>query len=60
MRRILLALGFTLICGPAFAVCPSPITGKDAAGTTQNIGTVVDGSGKLSRQEHDLGFLGGS
>ena len=45
MRRILLALGFTLICGPAFAVCPSPITGKDAAGTTQNIGTVVDGSG---------------
>jgi hypothetical protein len=45
MRRILLALGFTLLCWPAFAACPSPITGKDAGGTSQNIGTVVDGSG---------------
>jgi hypothetical protein len=44
------SVGFSLVilllgtCSAA-AVCPSPITGKDASGTTQNLGTVVDGSG---------------
>jgi hypothetical protein len=46
MKRIILALA--LLCGlttTSFAACPSPVTGKDAGGTTQNFGTVVDGSG---------------
>lgn len=45
MRKYLLAGVFLLCAGPAFAVCPSPLTGKDAAGTTQNFGVTVDGSG---------------
>lgn len=46
MRRAILALA--IFCGlstAAFAACPSPVTGKDATGTSQNFGTVVDGSG---------------
>lgn len=45
MKKILVAAFACLLASPAFAVCPSPVTGKDAAGTTQNFGTVVDGAG---------------
>lgn len=54
MRRILLASLFGLLASPllelgssspALAACPSPLTGKDASGTTQNFGVTVDGSG---------------
>lgn len=45
MNRITLATLLCLLGSPALAVCPSPLTGKDAAGTTQNFGVTVDGSG---------------
>ncbi len=45
MRKAFLAAVLCLIASPALAVCPSPLTGKDAAGTTQNFGVTVDGSG---------------
>lgn len=45
MKRIALAFVFGLFAVPAFAACPSPLTGKDAAGTTQNFGVTIDGSG---------------
>jgi len=45
MTRIALALGLVCFAMPALAACPSPLTGKDAAGATQNFGITVDGSG---------------
>ena len=45
MKRFALALLFAIAATPAFAVCPSPITGKDATGTPQNLATVVDNNG---------------
>jgi hypothetical protein len=45
MKKLLLAAAFSLFAVPAFAVCPNPITVKDAAGTTQNMAAVNDGSG---------------
>ena len=46
MRKWLLAAAALLgLTSSAFAVCPSPLTGKDAANTTQNFGVTVDGSG---------------
>lgn len=43
MNRFALAAFLSLIVAPAFA-CPSPLTGKDASGTTQNFGVTLDGS----------------
>lgn len=45
IRKLALAAAFSLLSSAAFALCPTPLTVKDAAGTTQNITTVVDGSG---------------
>lgn len=45
MKRLLIALAFIALAGPAFAACPSPVTAKDASGATQNFATVLDGSG---------------
>lgn len=45
MKQWLLALAFAVCATPALATCPSPLTGKDASGTTQNFGVTVDGSG---------------
>lgn len=45
MKKYLLAALFSLVGCSAFAACPTPITVKDAAGTTQNMTTVDDGSG---------------
>lgn len=45
MKHLLAALGFLALATPAFAVCPSPLTGKDGGGTLQNFGVTVDGSG---------------
>lgn len=45
MKKYLLATLLSLIGCSAFAACPTPITVKDAAGTTQNMTTVDDGSG---------------
>jgi hypothetical protein len=46
MRRILIAAGLLLgLSMPAWAVCPTPLTAKDASGTTQNLSTTVDGAG---------------
>ena len=46
MKNLLLSIGL-LICfaGSGWAACPTPLTVKDAAGTTQNISTTDDGSG---------------
>jgi hypothetical protein len=43
VKKFLLATFFCLSCSAAWA-CPSPLTGKDAAGTTQNFGVTLDGS----------------
>lgn len=45
MKRALLALLFTVIASSGWAVCPTPLTVKDASGTTQNISTTDDASG---------------
>lgn len=46
MKRLLLALGFVLGLGAAAdAACPSPLTGKDAGGTTQNFSVTLDAAG---------------
>jgi hypothetical protein len=45
VKKLALAL---LLCGlasSAFAACPSPLTGKDAAGTTQNFQITTDSTG---------------
>jgi hypothetical protein len=44
MKRLLLAAFLSVCAAPAFAACPSPITVKDASGTTQNMTTVLDAS----------------
>ncbi len=45
MKRAFFIAAFSLFASQAWAVCPTPLTGKDAAGTTQNFGVTVDGSG---------------
>jgi hypothetical protein len=46
MRKLLLATGLLIaIAAPAFAACPTPLTAKDASGTTQNLSTTDDVSG---------------
>jgi hypothetical protein len=46
MRKWLLAAAALLgLTSSAFAVCPTPLTGKDASNTTQNFGVTVDGGG---------------
>lgn len=45
MMKYLFATLFCLTATASFAACPSPITGKDGGGTTQNFGSIVDGSG---------------
>lgn len=49
MRKILLAASFLFGSAvSAFAVCPTPLTGKDAAGTTQNLSTTDDAAGSCA------------
>lgn len=49
MRRHLFAVGMLMgLCAPAAAVCPTPLTGKDAAGTTQNLSTTLDVAGSCA------------
>jgi hypothetical protein len=45
MKRLLLTIALLLVASPAFAACPSPLTGLDAARNVQNFGVTVDGSG---------------
>ena len=45
MKRLLITAGFLAFATPVLATCPNPITVKDAAGTTQNMGAVNDASG---------------
>jgi hypothetical protein len=45
IKRSIILSAFILCSSQAMAVCPTPLTGKDAAGTTQNFGVTVDGSG---------------
>lgn len=45
IKRLLLAATLMLSAAPAFATCPTPLTGKDGGGTTQNFGVTIDGSG---------------
>lgn len=45
MRKILLALALASLATPVWAVCPTPLTGKDGAGNPQNFGVTVDASG---------------
>lgn len=58
IRKLLLAACLSIVSTAAFAVCPTPLTVKDAAGTTQNITTVVDGSGNCMSSIG--GWAGGS
>ncbi len=43
MKHIILSAAL-LACGPAFATCPSPITGNDAAGTSRTFNIYADNS----------------
>jgi len=45
MKKLVLAFLFCGLTFPAFAACPSPLTGKDAAGTTQNFQITTDSAG---------------
>lgn len=45
LSKTALACAFTVLATAAYAVCPSPITGKDGGGTIQNFGDTVDASG---------------
>lgn len=45
MRTLLWTACLLLFSSGAWAVCPNPLTVKDAAGATQNISTTNDGSG---------------
>jgi len=45
MKKLLVAACLVILPATSWAVCPNPLTVKDAAGATQNISTTNDGSG---------------
>jgi hypothetical protein len=50
MKNLLIATALVVGLGaaPALAACPTPITGKDASGTTQNFSDTLDASGNCA------------
>lgn len=48
IKSWLLSALLLMIPTAAFAACPSPLTGKDAGGVTQNLAVVVDASGNCT------------
>lgn len=52
MKNLIYVLAFLLLPSGAWAVCPNPLTVKDAAGATQNLSVTNDGSGNCQSDIH--------